>query len=264
MNKITVVLITKNEEGRIAACLESVSWADEIVVVDGESQDRTAQIARQFTPKVFERAFDHFSNQKNFGIDQTSGEWIFSIDADEVVSPLLRDSLLRVAREGSPFDGFLIQRINYLFGRRLRFAGQDKEKILRFFRKEKGRFVQPIHEKVQVEGRVGKISGELLHDSSRTVSEYLNKLRLYTDLEVKWLAQKEVKVTTVDIAVKPVVLFLRNYFLRFGFLDGFEGFLYHSLSAFNLLLKYARLAETTAPDTYIKKSSESFSFSPSR
>ena len=264
MKKISVVLITKNEEGRIAACLESVSWADEIIVVDGESEDRTVEIARRFTSKVVTRRFDNFTHQKNFGLDQASGEWIFSIDADEVVSPLLRDSLLRVVGKSSPFDGFLIQRINYLFGRRLRFAGQDKEKILRFFRKEKGRFVQPIHEKVQVEGRVGKISGELLHYSSRTVSEYLNKLRLYTDLEVQWLAQKKVKVTAMDIAVKPVVLFLRNYFLRLGLLDGFEGFLYHSLSAFNLLLKYARLTETTAPGTCTKKSSESFSFVPSR
>ena len=158
MSALSIVLIVKDEESRMEACLQSVAWADEIIVVDGGSKDGTVELARRYTSKVYERAFDHFSNQKNYGVERATGEWIFSIDADEIVSPKLKASLLKVLKEGSSFDGFYLQRINFLFGRRLLFAGQGKEKLLRFFRKGRGRFEQPIHEKVRVEGKTGELS----------------------------------------------------------------------------------------------------------
>lgn len=243
MSLISVVLIVTNEENRIESCLRNLSWADEIVVVDGGSRDRTVEIAKLFTPNVFQREFDHFSNQKNYGVDQASGEWILSLDADERLTPELRDSILEVVRKETVWDGFYLMRTNFLFGRPLRFAGQRQEKILRLFRKGKGRFVQPIHEKVVLQEKVGELQGELIHESSPTVSEYLKKLRLYTDFEAQWMAEQGVTPTLFDLSLKPFLRFFYGYFLRLGFLDGYEGFLYHSLSSFYSFFKYVRLKE---------------------
>lgn len=263
MSGVSVVLIVQDEETKIEACLRSVSFADEIIVVDGGSKDRTTEITRKFTSKVYSRPFDHFSNQKNYGLEQATGDWILSLDADEVVSEELKNSILQVMSGENSYNGFWVHRSNFLFGKFLRFAGQ-REKILRFFRKGKGKFIQPIHEKLQVEGKIGELQGELLHYSSSTVADYLKKLRLYTDLEVEWLSRNGKHVTTYDWAVKPVLVFIYNYFFRLGFLDGFEGFLYHALSSFNLQLKYARLKEREVVNTGKEKSADTPSFSLSR
>ncbi len=244
MESISAVLITINEAENLDRCLRALTWVDEIVVIDGGSTDRTFEIASRYTPKMSQRVFDNFSNQKNYGIEQAKGDWILSIDADEVVSPQLRDSIRKAAREGSPFNGFCVRRRNYVFGKSLRFGGQGSEKLLRFFRKGRGRFEQPIHEKVAVNGKVGELKGDLLHYSSSSVEEYLRKLRLYTDLEARWMAEKGIRPTLADLYLKPKLRFLYFYLLRGGFLDGYEGFLYHFLSSFYYFFKYVRLEET--------------------
>jgi len=243
LGSVSAVLITFNEEKKIENCLRALAWADEVIVVDGESRDRTVEIASQYTKKIYRRSFDQFSNQKNYGIDLATGDWIFSVDADEIVSSSLRDSLLRIAGEGSDCDGFWVHRTNYLFGKKLLFGGQGNEKILRFFRRDRGRFEQPIHEKVVVKGKVSEVSGELLHYSSSSVEDYLKKLSLYTHFEAHWMKEKGVKPTFFDLVVKPCLRFLYNYVFRLGFLDGYPGFLYHTLSVCYDFLKYARLLE---------------------
>ena len=242
MSSISAVLIVLNEEEKIGPCLESLSWADEIVVVDGGSKDRTVEIASRHA-KVYQRNFDSFSNQKNYGIEKAKGEWIFSIDADEKVTPELQNSLKAASREKTGFDGYHVKRTTFIFGKRFRFGGLGSEKILRFFRKGKGKFEQPVHEKVVVHGRVGELSGELLHHGSSTVGDYLKKLSLYTTLESQWMAEQKMRAGAADLYLKPLVRFLYSYVFRLGFLDGYEGFLFHTLSAWNYFLKYARLGE---------------------
>jgi len=258
---VSAVLIVKNAQRVLERSLESVAWADEIIVVDGGSEDRTLEIARKFTPKVHHRLFDDYSTQKNFAISLATGEWIFSIDADEVASPGLQASLAKTAKERSSLNGYWVRRDNYLFGKRLCFAGQSGEKILRFFKKGKAQFCQPIHEAVRVEGEVGELKGTLQHYSSRYVKDYLDKLALYTDLEARWLKEDGPRVSVFTLCLKPLAFFIYNYFLRLGFLDGYEGFLYHSLSFFNQVLKVARLEEVR---TYREKPSGTPSFSASR
>jgi len=256
MEAVSVVMIVKDEEKKLERALQSVKWADEIIVIDGGSRDGTVRVAKRFTSKVFQRVFDDFSSQKNFAMEQAKGEWILSLDADEIVDKRLGEAIQRTVRAGSESNGFRVRRTNYLFGRPLRFAGQGSEKILRLFRQGKGRFVQPIHETIHVEGKVGELSGTLIHYSSSTVSEYLEKLRLYTDLEVNWLAETHRRPGNLDFFIKPAAFFINNYILRLGFLDGYEGFLYHALSSFNQAFKSVCLAEAS---TCKDKSADSFS-----
>lgn len=246
MSSISAVLIVKNEEKRIEACLRSVSWADELVVVDSGSSDRTLEIASRYTRKIYQRAFDNFSNQKNHAVDLTQGDWIFSIDADEVASPELAQFLQAAARNGNAADGYLVTRVDFIFGKRFRSQSQGSEKILRFFRKSKGRFEQPIHEKVVVGGRVETAEGELLHYSSDSIHDYLEKLNLYTDFEAKWMAEKGIRPKWYHFSFMPFFRFIYYYFFRRGFLDGFEGLIYHALSSFYYFSKYAKLKEIDA------------------
>ncbi len=243
MGTISVVVITLNEALKIANCLHSVSWADEIIVIDAESKDETVEKASQFTQKIYRRGFDNFASQKNYGIGLATGDWIFSIDADEVANPELKEAMRKIAREGSDRDGFYVSRRNFLFGKELRFGGQSREKILRFFKKKAGKFDQPIHEKVVVQGAVGELPGDLMHYSSGSVEEYLRKLSLYTEFEAKWMSRQGKPVRKRDVCIRPFLRFGYNYFLRMGFLDGYEGFLYHSLSLFYDVIKRARLKE---------------------
>ncbi|MBI4550070.1 MAG: glycosyltransferase family 2 protein [Candidatus Omnitrophica bacterium] len=243
MGTISAVLITRNEEDKIETCLRALSWADEIVLVDSESRDQTAELASKYTDKIHTRAFDDFARQKNYGISLAKGDWILSIDADEVVNPDLREAMQAVARQGSPHNGFRLRRTNILFGRALRHGGQNQERILRFFRKGKARFEQPIHEKLVLEGSAGELPGELMHFSSLRLNDYLKKLDLYTHLESEWLDGRGVYPSVFDLWFKPWLRFAYFYGIRLGFLDGYEGLLYHTLSSFYCFLKYARLKE---------------------
>lgn len=246
MTNISAVLIVTNEEKKLKACLEALSWTDEIILVDGGSKDETVEVARKFTTKIFSRSLDNFSNQKNFAIEKASCDWILSVDADEIVSPELSKNLQGIAKNGTDCSGFYLNRVNYIFGKRLRFGGHGNEKILRFFQKKKGRFVQPIHERIAVEGQTGVVSGDLLHFSTSTLEDYIKKLDLYTEFEAKWLKERKIQPTSFDLLLKPSVRFIKGYFIQLGFLDGYEGFLYHSLSSFYDFLKYARVREMTS------------------
>lgn len=243
MGTLSAVVITLNEERRIESCLRSLDWVDEIVVVDGGSQDQTLEIASRYSKKVRQRPFDDFATQKNYAIGLAEGDWIFSIDADEKASDELKQSLLKVVKAGDSRNGFFVRRTNFLFEKPLRFGGQAAERILRVFKKGEGKFEQPIHEKLIVEGPLGELAGVLIHQSSGSMEEYLKKLKLYTDFEIQWMAENGVRPTGLDLYVKPLFLFLRRYVLQGGFLDGYEGFLYHSLSSFYTFFKYVRLRE---------------------
>lgn len=241
MTKLSATLIVLNEETRIEACLQALEWVDEIVVVDGGSEDRTVELARKYTAKVYSRTFDDFSRQKNYAVEQAAEEWILSIDADETVSPELRHAIESALRRPTAFDGFYVTRKNYVFGTNLKFGGRGTEQILRLFRKDKGRFVQPIHEKVQVEGPVGRLDGYLMHQSLPNWPEYRRKFGQYTQFEAQWLFDQGTQVSFVKLYLIPLARFVYYYFFRFGFLDGFAGLRFHALSSFYYHMKYQKL-----------------------
>ena len=239
---VSAVIITLNEEQKIADCIESVKWADEVVVVDGFSADKTCKIARNYGAKVYEREFDDFASQKNHAVEKAVGDYIFFLDADERADDGLAAEILEAVVK-QEYQGYYIPRKNIIFGKEMKYGGHQGDKHLRLFRKEVSRFVDPIHEKVVVDGKVGMLSNCLIHYSTETISEYRSKLDLYTDFEVKYFIQQNLKLGKFDIIWKPAAKFLKQYFLQKGFLDGKEGLVFYYFSAVYLYTKYRKYWE---------------------
>ncbi len=238
-------MIVKNEEQNLLRLLPALEDFREIIIVDSTSDDSTARIARSWGGSVMSRPFDNFANQKNFAVEQATSEWVFSLDADEFPDQellrSLKDELTR--GEKSKISGYRIQRKNVHFGRELKWAGQGKDYPLRVFKKKSGRFVGPVHEYVKIQGLVARLKGCLIHKSNQSVGDYLEKLVLYSRLEAESTKQERKGTSGWHWGLKPILRFIYFYVFRLGFLDGFEGFVFHSLSSFYLVMKEGRLSE---------------------
>lgn len=238
MNKISVVIITKNEAQNISDCLESVKWADEIIVVDSGSEDETISIAKRFTDKVLINEWKGFADQKSFAMNQASNEWILSIDADERVTEKLKDEILN--SDLNQFDGYRIKRENYFLGKLIRGCGWGNDYQLRLFRKSKTKLTNRlVHEGFEVEGKIGQLKNSMLHFSYRNFSDAITKINHYSTLEAIE-KQNRKKVTAFTIVVTPVVAFLQHFFLRKGFIDGIYGLfvsIMHAITKLQVQLK---------------------------
>ena len=242
---LSVVVVTLNEEERIRACLESVAWADEVIVVDAESHDKTAAIARELTDHVFVRPWPGFAAQKNFGIDQAYGEWILSLDADEVVSPALREEIQAELAAAGGHEGYSVPRRNVFWERWVRHGGLYPDWQLRLFRRGRCRFVaRAVHESVVVDGSVGRLRGHLEHRSYRDVADFLERTDRYTTLAADdWLAGGRGTRPFMDLVVRPLGRFLGMYVWRGGFLDGWRGFLLAVLYGYYVFMRSAKIWE---------------------
>ena len=243
---LSVVIVTRNEEDRIRACLEAVAWADELIVVDAESEDKTASVARELTDHVVVRPWPGFAAQKNYGIDLARGDWILSLDADEIVSPALRAEIERVVERDGPADGYAVSRRNIFWGRWLRHGGLYPDWQLRLFRRGRGRFGErAVHESVQVYGEVRRLTGHLEHRSYRDVSDFLARADRYATLAAEDLVARGRRVHAWDFVLRPLGRFVGMYVLERGFLDGFQGFLLAALYAYYVLIRCAKVWERT-------------------
>ncbi len=241
--RVSVALIALNEGRRIARCLESVRWADEIVVVDGGSADDTAQVARRFTDRVFARPFTDFSEQKNFAADQTSGEWVLSLDADEEVTEKLKEEILATLSAASCL-GYRLRRRSLMFGRWMCFSGTQNDRPLRLFRRGMGRFERPIHETLSVDGPVGELKGTLNHYTYDSLGDYLRKLNSYTSREAAFLKSQGARAPGgPGLWARWLAMFFRLYVTQQGFRDGFAGFLFSFLSGYYIFVKFQKLSE---------------------
>ena len=242
---LSVVVVTLNEEKRIRACLESAAWADELIVVDAESHDKTAAIARELTDHVFVRPWPGFAAQKNFGLEQARGEWILSLDADEVVSAALRDEIAAVLTGRAEYAGYTVPRRNVFWDRWIRHGGLYPDRQARLFRRGRGRFVErSVHESVRIEGRVGHLQGHLEHRSYRDVGDFLVRADRYSTLAAEeWLASGRRSRPLMDLVARPVGRFLGMYVARAGFLDGWRGFLLAVLYGYYVLMRSAKVWE---------------------
>jgi glycosyltransferase involved in cell wall biosynthesis len=245
--KLSVVIVTLNEEERIRECLDSVAWADEVIVVDAESQDKTAAIAREATDHVIVRPWPGFAAQKNFGLGRATGQWILSLDADETVSPALRAEITAVLERGGEAAGYAVPRRNVFWGRWVRHGGLYPDWQTRLFRRGKGRFIdRAVHESVSVDGAVARLRGHLEHRSYRDVGDFLARADRYTSLAAdEWVAAGRPCRPLVDMALRPVGRFLAMYVARAGFLDGWRGFLLATLYAYYVLMRSAKIWERT-------------------
>lgn len=244
--RLSVVIITRNEEERIRACLEAVAWADELIVVDAESEDKTASIARELTDHVIVRPWPGFAAQKNHGLEAARGAWILSLDADEIVSSQLRADIERIVERDGPGDGYAVPRRNIFWGRWVRHGGLYPDWQVRLFRRGRGRFGdRAVHESVQVEGAVGRLAGHLEHRSYRDVSDFLARADRYSTLAAEDFIARGRRVHAWDLVLRPLGRFVGMYVLARGFLDGWRGFLLAALYAYYVLIRCAKVWERT-------------------
>ena len=244
MKKISVAIITKNEEENIRDCLGSVQWADEIVVVDSGSTDGTLEISRKCGARVFQEEWKGYAAQKNSAIDKTRNEWILSLDADERVSAELHREIEARLGADPAADGFYIARKNYFSDHWIRHCGWYPDFNLRLFRKSRGRFEErTVHEKVKIQGRTEKLKAPLIHRTYRSLSDFLERMDLYSTLAAQEMKRQGRKVRPTDLFLRPSLTFLQMYILQAGFLEGDRGFLLCRLYSFYTFTKYTKLRE---------------------
>lgn len=242
--RLSVVVITWNEEERLRACLESAAWADELVVVDAESRDKTAQIAREFTDHVLVRPWPGFPEQKNFALAQASGEWLLSLDADEEISSELRDEILALLTEGPTCAGYQVPRRNIFWGRWVRHGGLYPDWQLRLFRRERGQFVaRAVHESVEVDGPVGRLRSPLVHRSYRDAADFLERANRYSSLAAEDWIRRGGRPRPTDLVLRPLARFGSMYLAKRGFLDGWRGFLLATLYAYYVFIRSVKIWE---------------------
>lgn len=240
---ISVIIITHNEEKNILACLSSVKWADEIVVVDAFSTDNTKKLAEEFGAKVFQVKWQGYGKQKNYALSLASMDWILSLDADERITPELAEEIQKVV-QNPEMDGYQISRKAYFLGKWIRHSGWYPDYCLRLFRREQGMFAEKqVHEFVQLLGKMGQLNGTMLHFTDDNLKHYLAKFEQYTALAADELASVGKKASVGDLIARPLFIFFKMYILKKGFLDGMHGFILAVLSSFYVFVKYAKLWE---------------------
>jgi glycosyltransferase involved in cell wall biosynthesis len=240
---LSVIIITKNEASHIGRCLESVSWADEIIVLDSGSQDETVAICHQYTDKVYETDWPGFGIQKQRALDKATGDWVLSIDADEMVTPELRMEIEHALLQ-KEFQGYAIPRLSNYCGRQMRHGGWWPDHVLRLFRRDCGQFTDSaVHERIIVQGRTGRLITPLLHDAFVSLDEVLHKVNCYSSLGAEMLYQKGTRSSISKAIFKAIWTFMRTYFLKLAILDGRQGLLLSISNAEGTYYKYVKLLE---------------------
>lgn len=242
---ISAVVLAKNEKENIKECLESLKWCDEIIVIDDESEDKTCEIAKKSGAKVFTRTLNlDYAAQRNYGLQKAQGDWVLFVDADERVDEDLMGEI-KEAVEDPNFSGYFVKRTDFMFGRWLNHGETSDIRLLRLARKGTGEWVRPVHEVWKIAGTIGNLENPLLHYPHPSVTEFLGKINLYTTLDAqefyKQGAPKTHRVGTASIIFYPVGKFLRNYFLKLGFLDGTAGFMMAMMMSFHSFLTRGKL-----------------------
>jgi len=242
MNKISVIIITKDEEKNISDCLRSVDWADEIIVVDAESSDRTIELVKIFTDKVFTKKWEGYVPQKKYALGLASNEWVLSLDADERITPELKNELLNITSD--EFAGYKIRRKNFLLNKEITSCGWGNDYQLRFFLRNKTDLTDRlVHEGFTVDGKIGKLKNPMLHYTFSSFSDYFNKINYYTSLKAQEMYKQKVKVSGWTIFSHTVSAFFLLFITKSGFKDGVYGLIISLLHSVSTMLNYIKLWE---------------------
>lgn len=241
---LSAIVITYNEEQNIGACIESLKWCDELIVVDSNSTDNTVEIARGLNAKVSIVENQTYGEKRNTGIDMASGEWILWIDADERITPELQKEITEViSGDKQPFEAYLINRKSFFINKFIKHCGWYPDFTLRLFRRSSGiRFnTLLVHESAVYNGEKGRLKNDILHYTDRDFEHYIKKLNNYTTLSARELFNKGRKAGFFDIIFRPAFTFFKMYFLKLGILDGFMGLVLCTLSSVHVCVKYSKL-----------------------
>ena len=241
--KISVFIITYNEEKIIEKCLEKLFFADEIVVVDSGSSDKTVSICEKFNAKIIYNKFENFGIQKQFALNQTKNNWVLSLDADEVLSDVLINEI-KILNLDKDFQGYKIPRTHVFLDKIFKFGSENKKPILRFFNKKHGYFQEnKVHETIIVNGKIGILKNEMLHFTVSDIATAIRKNINYAILSGEFAFEKGKKTSILKTIIKIPYEFIRVYFIQLNFLNGFQGFVWSVFSSFGSFLKFAKLLE---------------------
>lgn len=245
--KISLVVITLNEEKKLEACLRSAkNLVSEMIVVDAQSQDSTVEIARKYKARVFKRKWTNFSDQKNFANSKARFPWILSLDADERISPELNREIQAIIQQKKEPEcsAFSMPRLTYYLGRWIRHSGWYPDRKIRLFKKNKvfweGEYV---HEKLVVDGEIRKFKAPIYHFTYENIQEHMERINIFSELGAQKLYARQKKTGWYHLTLVPFFRFFKSYFLKAGFLDGFPGLVISVLHSYAVFARYAKLRE---------------------
>lgn len=238
--RVSVLILAKNEADNLPHCLQTVAWANEvIVVVDRASRDQTREIAQRGADLVALRTFDDFASQRNAALELASSEWVFAIDADERATPELATEIRRVISDPrNSHHGFRVPIRSVILGRRFHYSGTQHDRPLRLFRRGAGRWVGAVHETVDLQGTAGQLTNALQHRTIPDMRTFLRKINEYTTLEAIKFERERRPYRPVDLTLRPFWTFAKLYLGKQGFRDGFEGFVFCMLSGFSVAVRH--------------------------
>jgi glycosyltransferase involved in cell wall biosynthesis len=241
--KISAVIITYNEEDRLPDALASLrEVADEIVVVDSHSTDRTVEIAREAGARVMQNRFEDYGQQKNFAMAQAGHEWVLNLDADERVSPDLQRAIAGLKEKDVPtgIAAFAIKRKTYYLGRWIRHSGWYPDRKVRLFRKDAAAWQGRVHERLDVRGAVARLDGAILHFTYRDIGDHVRRLERYSAFQAEEIVRQDKACLFLRLAILPPVTFLRHYVWRLGVLDGYPGLVIATVQSWGTAMKYLK------------------------
>ena len=244
MPRVTVTIITKNEAAHIGAAIDSASWADEIIVVDSGSSDDTVALAAAKGVRVESRAWTGWVDQKNFAASLAANDWIFSLDADERVTPALAHEIKGLLSTDPPNAAYKVPRVTFHLGRWIRTTDFYPDFQTRLYDRRAARWDgHYVHESVKTAGPVSRLSQELQHYSYADLSDHLDRINAYSSLAARQMYERGRRARAFDLFAQAPAAFLRNYILRRGILEGSAGFVISMVNAYSVFLKFAKLWE---------------------
>lgn len=243
--EISAVIITHDEEKKLEGALKSVRGiASEVIIVDSFSTDETVPIAKKYTKHVFQRKWTNYADQKNYANKKASFPWILSLDADERLSPELREEILRLKKKEPDCSGFSMPRQAFYLGKWIRHSGWYPDRKIRLFRKSEALWEgEYIHEKLVIHGRIEKLKGHLFHFTYRDIADHMARINTFSELGAQKLYAKKKKCRWYHLAFRPLLGFMKSFFWKAGFLDGYAGFVIARIHSYSIFVRYAKLKE---------------------